>query len=412
VHVVPDGRRLDAVQRTIDALLRGDHADQHQAYRAIRDHDPVCYADAMGMWVVTGRAECEQALLDAGSFAWRPPLASDRDAPPASSAAITELQRRRSEYYKRFAAVARAGGAAQYRASAERAFDRFRALPDEPREAVLGLCEPYAREVVGCLLGVGGERWDELYLRRRREIRPDSGVARTPIGPVADGLRAALLDRSEREAREVVAARLEHADPPHGLAARWATATLTERARDELAGVILSVAVNAALSLTDLTAAVLRRGLGMQHRDTSGARTASTAALVEETMRIDAPVQAVQRWTTRTARLGDHDIPAGARVVLVLAAADRDPRAFPQPDDFRPRRTQDRPALGFGAGRDHCRGANAAREMAAILYDTVVLRAPRARLAEGNTFPCWPGISNRGLSRLWIEGIAAGGSPC
>src|SRR5690606_40355994 len=51
-------------------------------------------------------------------------------------------------------------------------------------------------------------------------------------------------------------------------------------------------------------------------------------ALVEEMLRLDPPLHLDMRKTTRDVTLGGVDVPAGSLVWLVIAAANRDPRAF------------------------------------------------------------------------------------
>ncbi len=58
-------------------------------------------------------------------------------------------------------------------------------------------------------------------------------------------------------------------------------------------------------------------------------------------------------------RVGDAEIPAGARVLLLFGAANRDPRHYPEPDLFRVDRDP-RDHLGFGGGIHYCLGASLA----------------------------------------------------
>ncbi|MFE9354877.1 cytochrome P450 [Streptomyces olivaceoviridis] len=72
-------------------------------------------------------------------------------------------------------------------------------------------------------------------------------------------------------------------------------------------------------------------------------------AAVEETLRLWTPVDHGTRVTTRAVPLGGTEIPAGARVVLLTGAANRDPQVFPDPDTFRLDRGVNR-HLTFGHG--------------------------------------------------------------
>jgi len=86
---------------------------------------------------------------------------------------------------------------------------------------------------------------------------------------------------------------------------------------------------------------------------------------VEEFLRYDSPVQQLARSTTRSVTLHDTEIPAGARVVLVHGAANRDERRFPDPDTLDFHREVKR-TLAFGEGIHFCLGAPLARPEARI----------------------------------------------
>ncbi|WP_422755920.1 cytochrome P450 [Micromonospora sp. WMMD708] len=81
---------------------------------------------------------------------------------------------------------------------------------------------------------------------------------------------------------------------------------------------------------------------------------------IEETARFYPPVQNVFRTATTDVVVGNTTIPEGARVELSFAAGNRDPRKFPDPNDYRVDRVTDG-HLGFGAGIHTCVGAHLAR---------------------------------------------------
>ncbi|MEV5413263.1 cytochrome P450 [Thermopolyspora sp. NPDC052614] len=99
------------------------------------------------------------------------------------------------------------------------------------------------------------------------------------------------------------------------------------------------------------------------------------AAAVEESLRLEPPVQILSRTTTRDVRIGDTLIPAGGRVLLLLAAANRDPRKWPDPDHFEIRRNPtDHLSLGLGA-HSHLTATVAKTHLRAVL-GALVNRAP------------------------------------
>jgi cytochrome P450 len=113
----------------------------------------------------------------------------------------------------------------------------------------------------------------------------------------------------------------------------------------------------------------------LAHRD-SWDPDAVDARLVNELLRLDGPVQAVARTATRPHTVGGVDIEPRHTALVVIAAANRDPEIFDEPDAFRPRRTGPTP-LSFGYGPHFCLGAGLARlEITTALRQTLS-RAPR-----------------------------------
>lgn len=97
---------------------------------------------------------------------------------------------------------------------------------------------------------------------------------------------------------------------------------------------------------------------------------------VEELLRLTSPVQGLARTTTRDVTLHDRTIPAGRKVLLLYAAANRDPREYG--DDAEDLDVDRRPArvLAFGLGAHHCLGAAAARLMGRIAIEELLARCP------------------------------------
>jgi cytochrome P450 len=95
---------------------------------------------------------------------------------------------------------------------------------------------------------------------------------------------------------------------------------------------------------------------------------------VEETLRYDTSTQFLVRTTTRDVALHGGVIPAGERVVLLLGSANRDPRAFADPDRFDLDRTHDVQLASFGVGRHFCLGASLARLEARVALEELAAR--------------------------------------
>jgi cytochrome P450 len=82
---------------------------------------------------------------------------------------------------------------------------------------------------------------------------------------------------------------------------------------------------------------------------------AAIEAAIEEVLRIDDPFVANRRRTTRDVEIGGRAVPAGDRVILNWTSANRDPRVFGDPDEFRPEDNAPH-NLVFGAGPHACPG--------------------------------------------------------
>ena len=83
---------------------------------------------------------------------------------------------------------------------------------------------------------------------------------------------------------------------------------------------------------------------------------------VEETLRIEAPVQGLPRLVTRDTELGGVALKAGDMLMLRYGAANRDERQFPGPDEIDLTREKAGMQLAFGSGVHHCIGAPLARQ--------------------------------------------------
>ena len=87
--------------------------------------------------------------------------------------------------------------------------------------------------------------------------------------------------------------------------------------------------------------------------------------VIEETLRYESPVQQLMRMTTKETTLSGVTIPANELVIVFFGAANRDPKEFPNPDEFRLDRDL-RNHVSFGVGIHYCLGAPLARAEAKI----------------------------------------------
>ncbi len=130
-------------------------------------------------------------------------------------------------------------------------------------------------------------------------------------------------------------------------------------------------------------------------------------AAVEEFLRYDSPVQLLLRRARHRLDLAGRSIDAGQVVLLVCGAANRDPAAFPNPDELDFHRSGGR-HVAFGYGPHFCLGAALARLEGAIALEALLTRLPDLRL--DNPSPQWQRSLNfRGLTRLDVTFEPASG---
>ncbi|MBR0671595.1 cytochrome P450 [Neoroseomonas soli] len=130
---------------------------------------------------------------------------------------------------------------------------------------------------------------------------------------------------------------------------------------------------------------------------------AALPAAIDEILRIHAPLIANRRVTTRPVVVGGRSIPAGQRVTLIWASANRDEAVFGDPDVFDPDRNGPQNLL-YGAGIHVCPGAPLARLELRLIIEAL-LRRTRRIAAMPDRLPVravYPGSGFTSLP-LWID---------
>jgi pimeloyl-[acyl-carrier protein] synthase len=122
---------------------------------------------------------------------------------------------------------------------------------------------------------------------------------------------------------------------------------------------------------------------------------------VEELLRYEPPSQHTARIAHSDLTLGGQSIRKGDSVMAVMAAANRDPLRFPDPDRLDLARTDNR-HLAFGWGRHFCFGAPLARLEGRLVFETLLRRYPTIELLPG-TLSWRQNLGLRGLDRLPVS---------
>jgi cytochrome P450 len=135
---------------------------------------------------------------------------------------------------------------------------------------------------------------------------------------------------------------------------------------------------------------------------------------LEEVLRVESPVKADFRLARRSTSIGDVEIAAGTPVMLLNGAANRDPRHFECPSEFRMDRTNAQSHVAFGRGVHSCPGGPLARAEGRVSIERILDRTRNIRLSEehhgptdARRFQYEPTWILRGLSNLYLEFDAA-----
>lgn len=175
-------------------------------------------------------------------------------------------------------------------------------------------------------------------------------------------------------------------------------------AENEIVSLVQELLVGGNETTTKLVAEMVRLLAGNPERWEEIRRDPEVIpAVVEESLRLASPAQAMWRLATADTELGGVPIPAGSRVVLSYASANRDEAWFDRPDEFEPGRETITDHLAFGKGPHYCIGASLARLEARVAFEELARRLESFSLPDTNEFPYNPSFLLRGLTRLEVE---------
>ena len=256
---------------------------------------------------------------------------------------------------------------------------------------ITAVAEPLPLRILTRLVGFSDETVAQL---RRLTQAAMSADAATP------------LDDARREIRELMVHEIEQHRrcPRNDHITSLVHAEVQGRAitDDELVAVLTSSAIadhESTVSALGSTACVLASRQGLQ--DAVRQDPTCIPRFVEEVLRLRTPFHFFARATTRPARVGDVSIPAGEKVLLSYASANRDDEKFAGADDIDITRGA-RGHLAFGYGLHHCVGAPVARTELRLLVEKLCA-LPRLRLDGEPEFTGIQRGSSLGYRRLPVR---------
>jgi len=369
-------------------------SDPHPYYRRLRERDPVHRSRLAGGWVLSRYEDVLGVLRD-------PTWSSDE-----RNWARHPVYRARGEraglpdpYSEHFASMLRLDPPdhTRLRSLVSKAFTpraveamrpRVALLADEllakvesrrSMELIAEFAAPLPVIVIAELLGVPAG--DHEQFRRLS----DQAVKLLGDGPLVERKRGVAGMRAIRDYfAAIVTAR--RSDPQRDLISALVAA---EEAGDRLSLVeLLSTLVLLLVAGNETTTKLIGNGiLALLRNPHELERLRADPGLmenaVEELLRYDGPVQLTSRMAKEDRELCGRTARRGDQVVLLLAAANRDPDAFPDPDRLDLGRRDVR-HLAFSQGIHFCLGAQLARLEASIALGALVTRLPGLRLADAS----------------------------
>lgn len=105
-------------------------------------------------------------------------------------------------------------------------------------------------------------------------------------------------------------------------------------------------------------------------------------AFIEEALRLESPIKGEFRLSRVPVTVGGVDLPAGTTVFVMNGAANRDPRQYEDPHEFRLDRVNGRQHVGFGHGIHSCAGAPLARAETRITIERFLARTREITISE------------------------------
>lgn len=403
-----DGRPRERPEGPCPALFSREFAaDPYPSYAWLREHAPVhrtTLPSGVDAWLVTRYADARQALADPRLSKNPARHASDKTGIPGERGAglMTHLlnidppdhTRLRRLVSRAFTPRRVAAFAPRVQELTDRLIDGFAGRGEA--DLIHEFAFPLPIYAICELLGVPAEDQDDFRDWAGAMIHHGQG----PRGGVARAVKLmraylAELIRRKRAAddEDLISGLIRASD--HG-------EHLTEGEAAAMAFILLFAGFETTVNLIGNGTYALLRHPGQR------ARLAADPSLlhsgVEELLRYDGPVElATWRFAAEDVVVGGRRVAAGEPVLVVLAAADRDPARFAEPDRLDLARC-DNQHLGYGHGIHYCLGAPLARLEARTAIGTLLRRAPDLRLAVEPSELRWRGgLIMRGLRTLPVQ---------
>jgi len=393
----------DQLSRPEIRLLDGRFyaGDPHRWYDWMREFAPV-YRDETGdppVWAVTLYEDVMAVSKDARTFSSAQGMRPDSPAIPSMINMDDPLHKRRRNLVNTGLTARRVAALEpKTREICAKLIDR--ALQKGRFDFVREIAAPLPMILIGDMLGVEPADRDTL-LRWSDDLLKALSSTATP-----ELATAALSAFSEYKAynEKVVADRRKN--PRDDLISVLVHAEIEgERLDDEA---LLQESLLILIGGDETTRHVISGGMQQllrhpEQRDLLAREPARIPRAVEEMLRWVSPIQNMSRTLTRDVELRGQRLHAGDKLLLLYGAANRDARAFVQPQRFDCDRDPNNHVAFGGYGTHHCMGANLARLELRVMFEELLARAPGLELVPDEPAPLRPANFVVGLEELQVR---------
>jgi cytochrome P450 len=378
------------------------HEDPYPVYRRLRDEDPVHRNARLGFWALSRYQDVLDAFRDSARFSSRHGVSLDPDAFHEHAHTNMSFLAMDPPRQTRMRGLVSRGFTPRRVNALE---PRIREIAREHIEefAGTGRCDFVAdfagklpMDVISELIGVPREDRAELRTWADLVVHRDEGVTGVPAAAAESAMklvgyfRDMIEERKVRTGDDLTAALLE---------AELDGDRLGER---DIIGFLFLMAIAGNETTTKLLANAmywLWRHPG--ERDRVRADPALIPNWVEETLRFDNSTQALARLVTEDVELHGRKLRAGDKAVLLVGSANRDERAFPDPDRYDLLRDTSA-SLSFGRGNHFCLGASLARLEGRVALEEIQRRIPDYEVDSSGLVRVHS-VNVRGFAALPIE---------
>jgi cytochrome P450 len=278
---------------------------------------------------------------------------------------------------------------------ADAQLDEF--VDDGRCELLAAYAQPFAMLVVADLLGVPREdhpRFREGFGLTPAPGRVGAGAEGSPEGNLLgwlDDWFTTYIEERRREPRDDVLTDLALATYPDGSTPPVLnvvrTATFLFAAGQETTARLMA-------------SAMLHLAEHPELQDRLRDDTSLIPDFIEEVLRMESPVKTDFRLTRRTTSVAGVEIEAGTPVMMLNGAANRDPRLFECPHEFRADRPNAQAHIAFGRGVHSCPGGPLARAETKVSLERILARMRDIRLSEEHHGP--PGERRLPFDPTWV----------